>query len=328
MLKTEISFETRENDEQIDLGSCWIAEPPSCLEGAWDGSSEKTFLKDLCKLERSKFYLLRKGTNQGKDEAGVVHAGLGHWQVLYFNEDENVWRFSSQNPNLDPALTQVTEPGYPPTQLADGGRVQLLGRKGPWGKQAGQNQYLVFEMNERLIKLALNYVCRVRQFESAEDGISLAMEEAFTQAQNPTIELIEGIISIPKVVIVHPPEPPDDVRSVTHDKNDSNHSNTANQQQNINTGVFGKLHERFTRLTDAIKMLFSNFYHWIINVFSSAPSTSPLDETKSAQTDSDETVSDLPASQDEDPAPPVRPSLFKHKDPIDKSAVLSKKLGR
>jgi hypothetical protein len=194
VLGLEVSFPESDNDEQIELGGCFIGEAPSCVEGQWKGSDEATFLTDLNKLSINKAYLLRKGTNSGKDTQGNVHDGAGHWQVLYFEQEARVWRLSSQNPDLDPALTQVTEPGFPPTRLSPGGITQLLKKNATWGSQAGQVQYLVFEMNERLIRLGINYIHTVRQAKRAEDGIAMAIEQACEQSLQAEIKFNEGII--------------------------------------------------------------------------------------------------------------------------------------
>lgn len=154
-------------DTQVDISSAFMFSPNEEKQ-VWHSGNKKEHLEhDLKKLDKSKVYFCRTGTN----------GGAGHWQTLYFDQKQKGWIAYSTAKN-----------NYPLTSEHDSLTTQgqgLLTPHGKWGSAHGEYSFLLVEASVQNLINGANYLYdyRTAGLERAEENSWVAKTNFYPQVQ-------------------------------------------------------------------------------------------------------------------------------------------------
>ena len=156
------------NDSQIDISDALILCPDAQRRLLFSGYEAQALVADLGRLNQKKTYFLRTGKN----------GGAGHYQLIYFKPEENIWYcYSSENNQF----SVTTTGGKLSTEAAN----RLLSKHAPWGSATGEYSFLIIEASAENLIRAANFIYDVRT-----QGLEQAQLAAFSTELNFYPQLI------------------------------------------------------------------------------------------------------------------------------------------
>lgn len=131
---------------------------------------EEGFEGFMGRANKGKCYFVRKGINNGS----------GHWQVLYFNKEENAW-YMRTSPTSDLPFANLEGKILSDSVAAEA----LIQASAEWGSAGEKHSILLFEATKKVITAAANFVYTTRV-----ENTDKAQEQLYSLAQNPDPRLL------------------------------------------------------------------------------------------------------------------------------------------